>query len=92
MASFSPAGLRAMTVWRALSCWHVWGCGGLILPPACSCRLKDADTIGAPTLGVLSFPAQKLFDGEVFDGWMDLLDLANKPLKECSMRVTISFR
>ena len=56
------------------------------------CRLKDADLIGAPTLGVVSFPVQKLVEGEVFDGWFDLLDLANKPLKGCAIHVTLSFR
>ena len=56
------------------------------------CRLKDADTIGAPSMGVVSFSAQKLVEGEVFDGWFDLLDLASKPLKGCSIRATLSFR
>ena len=56
------------------------------------CRLKDADLIGAPTMGVVSFPVQKLVEGEVFDGWFDLLDLANKPLKGCAIRATLSFR
>ncbi|CAL5229046.1 g12295 [Coccomyxa viridis] len=54
--------------------------------------LKDADTIGAPSMGVVSFPAQKLVDGEVFDGWFDVLDLVSKPVKGCSIRATISFR
>ena len=48
--------------------------------------------IGAPTLGVYSFPIEKLVEGEVFDGWFDLLDLANKPLKGCALRATLSFR
>lgn len=56
------------------------------------CRLKDADMIGAPTLGVYSFPIKNLVEGEVFDGWFDLLDLANKPLKGTALRVAISFR
>ena len=43
-------------------------------------------------MGVVSFSAQKLVEGEVFDGWFDLLDLASKPLKGCSIRATISFR
>ena len=43
-------------------------------------------------MGVLSFPVQKLVEGEVFDGWFDLMDMVNKPLKGCSMRATLSFR
>ncbi len=43
-------------------------------------------------MGVVSFPAQKLVDGEVFDGWFDVLDLVSKPVKGCSIRATISFR
>ncbi|CAK0785144.1 hypothetical protein CVIRNUC_008350 [Coccomyxa viridis] len=54
--------------------------------------LKDADMIGAPTLGVYGFPIEKLVEGEVFDGWFDLLDLANKPLKGTAVRATLSFR
>ena len=56
------------------------------------CSLKDADMIGAPTLGVYGFPIEKLVEGEVFDGWFDLLDLANKPLKGTAVRATLSFR
>ena len=43
-------------------------------------------------MGVLSFPVQKLVEGGTFDGWFDLMDMVNKPLKGCSMRATISFR
>ena len=56
------------------------------------CSLKDADMIGAPTLGVYGFPIEKLVEGEVFDGWFDLLDLAHKPLKGTALRATLSFR
>ena len=56
------------------------------------CSLKDADMIGAPTLGVYGFPIEKLVEGEVFDGWFDLLDLANKPLQGTAVRATLSFR
>ena len=48
--------------------------------------------IGAPTLGVYSFSIEKLVEGEVFDGWFDLLDLANKPLKGPALRAPLSFR
>ena len=62
-------------------------------PDGClQCSLKDADMIGAPTLGVYGFPIEKLVEGEVFDGWFDLLDLANKPLKGTALRATLSFR
>ena len=43
-------------------------------------------------MGVVAFPALKLVEGEVFDGWCDVMDLVNKPVKGCSMRATISFR
>ena len=43
-------------------------------------------------MGVVSFPVQKLVDGEVFDGWFDVLDLVSKPVKGCSIRATLSFR
>lgn len=43
-------------------------------------------------MGVVSFPVQKLVEGEVFDGWFDVLDLVSKPVKGCSIRATLSFR
>lgn len=71
---------------------HLLGAFHSETPRPLLCRLKDADLIGAPTMGVVSFPVQKLVEGEVFDGWFNLLDLANKPLKGCAIRATLSFR
>lgn len=71
---------------------HLLGAFRSETPRPLLCRLKDADLIGAPTMGVVSFPVQKLVEGEVFDGWVDLVDLANKPLKGCAIRATLNFR
>jgi hypothetical protein len=71
---------------------HLLGFICIGTPQLLLCRLKDADLIGAPTLGAVSFPVQELVEGKVFDGWFDLLDLANKPLKGCAIHATLSFR
>jgi hypothetical protein len=56
-------------------------------------RVKDVDMIGAPTVGLISFPTAVLAQGEAFEGWFRLMDTVGKFLKhDASLRVTLSFR
>ena len=56
-------------------------------------RVKDADSIGAPTMGLMRVPVAALVQGQVFEDWFPLIDTVMKPLKHgAAIRATISFR
>ena len=55
--------------------------------------MKDADTIGAPTLGCVSFPAAALAAGQRIDGWHPIIDSSGKALKHgrSALRVSLAY-
>ncbi|CAL8469780.1 g9322 [Coccomyxa elongata] len=55
--------------------------------------VKDADSIGAPTMGLMRVPVAALVQGQAFEDWFPLIDTVMKPLKHgAAIRATISFR
>ncbi|KAK9907703.1 hypothetical protein WJX75_008493 [Coccomyxa subellipsoidea] len=55
--------------------------------------VKDADSIGAPTMGLTRVPVAELVQGRVFEDWYPLVDTVMHPLKHgAALRATISFR
>ncbi len=57
------------------------------------CRLKDADSIGAPTMGLTRVPVAELVKGQVFEEWFPLVDTVMHSLKHgAALRATVSFR